>query len=123
MPASRSVSARETPIASWAGQLLQHWLVVRTQEGILGTNLLPSTRTGKPWAHVPQYEATRLVMRESGLDASLEKGGSFRLRHTFALRQLRRGQAEEVVAAWLGVDVSEMARYRRIVFTSELDVV
>lgn len=114
--------ARETPLASWAGQLLQHWLVVRAQEGIPGMNLLPSTRTGKPWAHVPQYESTRLVLRGSGLDPSLEKGGSFRLRHTFALRQLRRGQAEQVVAAWLGVEVAEMARYRRIVFTAAWDV-
>jgi integrase len=114
--------ARETPLASWAGQLLQHWLVVRAQEGIPGTNLLPSTRTGKPWAHVPQYESTRRVLRGSGLDPSLEKGGSFRLRHTFALRQLRRGQSEKVVAAWLGVEVAEMARYRRIVFTSAWDV-
>ncbi|CAN7760986.1 site-specific integrase [Pseudorhodoferax sp. LjRoot39] len=116
-------AARETPIASWAGQLLQYWLVMRTQEGILGTNLLPATRSGKPWGQVTQYKATRLVMRESGLDPALEKGGSFRLRHTFALRQLRRGQAEEVVAAWLGVEVAEMARYRRIVFTSAWDVV
>lgn len=116
-------AARETPIASWAGQLLQYWLVVRTEEGIPGTNLLPATRSGKPWGQVTQYKATRLVMRESGLDPSLEKGGSFRLRHTFALRQLRRGQDEEVVAAWLGVEVAEMARYRRIVFTSAWDVV
>lgn len=121
--ASRASAARETPIAPWAGRLLQHWLLVRTQEGLLGTMLLPSTRTGKPWGHVTQYDAIKSVMRGSGLDPSLEKGGSFRLRHTFALRQLRRGQAEKVVAAWLGVEVAEMARYHRVVFTNALDVV
>lgn len=119
----RGGGARETPIAPWAGQLLQHWLGVRTAHAIPGTNLLPSTRTGKPWGNVSLYEATKLVMRGSGLDQSLEKGGSFRLRHTFALRQLRRGQAEEVVASWLGVELAEMARYHRVVFSAALEVV
>lgn len=121
--AGRAGGARETPIAPWAGQLLQYWLQVRFQEGIPGTNLLPSTRTGKPWTHVSLYQAIKLVMRGSGLDPSLEKGGSFRLRHTFALRQLRRGQADAIVAAWLGVEVAEMARYHRVVFSAAWDVV
>ncbi|RCW66271.1 tyrosine-type recombinase/integrase [Pseudorhodoferax soli] len=120
----RAGGARETPIAPWAGQLLQYWLQVRIHEGIPGQHLLPSTRTGKPWkSHVAQYDAIKLVMRGSGLDPSLEKGGSFRLRHTFALRQLRRGQADAVVAAWLGVEVAEIARYHRVVFSAAWDVV
>jgi integrase len=120
---STTSAARETPIAAWAGQVLQHWLVVRTQERILGAALLPSARSGKTWGHVTLYEAIRAVMRGSGLDPSLEKGGSFRLRHTFALRQLRRGHTDEAIAAWLGVEVAEMARYHRVVFTNALDVV
>jgi integrase len=119
---STASAARETPIATWAGQLLQHWLVVRAQEGILGAALLPSARSGKTWGHVTLYEAIRVVIRGSGLDPSLEKGGSFRLRHTFALRQLRRGHTDEAIAAWLGVEVAEMARYHRVVFTSALDI-
>ena len=48
-----------------------------------------------------------------GLNSS--EGGSFRLRHTFALRQLRRGFKEKTVAQWLGVEPEVMARYRRVV--------
>ncbi len=44
------------------------------------------------------------------------EGGSFRLRHTFALRQLRRGTAPHEVAKWLGVtDPAVMARYQRVI--------
>ena len=40
----------------------------------------------------------------------------FKLRHTFALRQLAKGKSESDVAKWLGfLDQNSMARYRRIV--------
>ena len=81
---------------------------------IPGPMLLPSTRSsGKPWGKVAQYNATAAVLAEAGLaDVT---GGSFRLRHTFALRQLRRGTAEHEVARWLGVsDPAVMARYRGV---------
>ena len=43
------------------------------------------------------------------------EGGSFKLRHTFALRQLRRGTAPQQVAQWLGLsDVAALARYRMV---------
>lgn len=113
--------ARETPIAAWAGQLLQFWLRTRTEQRIEGPWLFPSTRTGKPWGKVAQYNATREVLQAAGID-DLE-GGSFRLRHTFALRQLRRGKSPDDVALWLGVsDPSVMARYRRILM-APVDVV
>ena len=51
------------------------------------------------------------------------EGGSFRLRHTFALRQLRKGKKPEEVAKWLGVtDPSVMTRYQRVI-VAPIDVV
>ena len=76
--------------------------------------VFPSTRsTGKPWGKVAQYNAAREVLRAAGIDDV--EGGSYRLRHTFALRQLRRGKTDDEVARWLGVsDPGVMARYRRV---------
>lgn len=114
-------AARETPLAAWAGQLLQFWDQVRQEHAIEGDALFPSTRSGKPWGKVAQYNATREVLQAAGID-ELE-GGSFRLRHTFALRQLRRGKSPDEVARWLGVtDPSVMSRYRRVL-TAPTDVV
>lgn len=92
------------------------------EQGIPGVMLFPSTKaTGKPWGKVAQYNAAKDVFRASGLDEV--EGGSFRLRHTFALRQLRRGKSPEEVARWLGVsDPAVMARYRRVVL-EPVDVV
>ena len=114
--------ARETPLASWAGQLLRYWLVVRTEQGIPGAMLFPSTKSsGKPWGKVAQYNAAKEVILACGIAAV--DGGSFRLRHTFALRQLRRGAAPEEVARWLGVsDPAVMARYLRVIM-APVDVV
>jgi integrase len=113
--------ARETPIAAWAGQLLRFWLEVRTEQQIPGAMLFPSTRgTGKPWGKVAQYNAAKAVLQAAGIDDP--DGGSFRLRHTFALRQLRRGTSERDVARWLGVtDPAVMARYQRVL-SSPVDV-
>ena len=120
VPAYSVSPARETPIAPWAGELLQHWLVVRAESGIQGNFLFPSTRSGKPWGKDSQYKCAKAVLGEAGIDSC--DGGSFRLRHTFALRQLRRGFAPELVAHWLGVEPEVMQRYGRVV-TSPMDVV
>lgn len=114
--------ARETPIASWAGSLLAHWLNIRTEQGIPGFMVFPSTRSsGKPWGKVAQYMAAKDVLLAAGIDSV--EGGSFRLRHTFALRQLRRGRTAQEVARWLGVsDPAVMARYERVI-TAPLDVI
>ena len=107
--------ARETPIAPWAGQLLRYWLDIRSEQQVPGSMLFPSTRsTGKPWGKVAQYNAAKEVLLATGLEEV--EGGSFRLRHTFALRQLRKGKKPEEVAKWLGVtDPSVMARYQRVI--------
>ena len=106
-------SARETPIAPWAGELLQHWLQVRSELKIPGDFLLPSTRTGKPWSKKSHYAESKRLFEEAGLVG--QGGGTFKLRHTFAMRQLRRGTEPEVVARWLGVEPEVMARYRQVV--------
>ncbi len=120
IPANGNASARETPIAPWAGELLQHWLNVRSDMQIPGEVLLPSTRTGKPWSKQSHYAATRQLLEEAGLDSN--QGGTFRLRHTFALRQLHRGTAADEVARWLGIELEAMDKYRRVV-TGPADVV
>jgi len=114
--------ARETPVAPWAGQLLRFWLDVRAQQGIPGSMVFPSTKsTGRQWGKVAQYNAARGVLQAAGIDDV--DGGSFRLRHTFALRQLRRGKPAEEVARWLGVvDPGVMARYLRVI-SSPADVI
>jgi integrase len=116
VPADGNTPEHETPIAQWAGQLLRYWMQVRDELQIPGTWLFPSTKTGKPWGKVPQYEASRQVLEDAGLD--LVEGGSFRLRHTFAIRQLRRGKTPAQVAEWMGIsNVVEMERYKRVLHT------
>lgn len=113
--------ARETPLAPWAGQLLRYWLSVRAEQGIPGCMLFPATRsTGKPWGKVAQWNSTKEVLRDAGLEDG--DGGSFKLRHTFALRQLRRGKSPGEVASWLGVRPVVMAKYQRVLM-APVDVV
>jgi integrase len=107
---------RETPLSAWAGQVLRHWMDTRAAMKLPGEHLFPSTRTGKPIQKVAQYEAVRQVLEAAGLPPALVSGGSFRLRHTFALRQLRRGHDPAEVARWLGIDAAELARYARVVY-------
>lgn len=124
VPAYGASASRETPLAQWAGQLLRYWLQVREGIGLPpGCDwLFPSTRTGKPWGKVAQYEAVKRVLGDAGVEPV--EGGSFRLRHTFALRQLRRGRAPDEVARWLGVvDPAVMARYQRVLTAPVDDVV
>lgn len=112
--------ARESPLAAWAGQLLAYWLQIRAEQAIPGGVLLPSTRAGKSWSKVSHYKATGEVLTAAGVDDV--EGGSFRLRHTFALRQLKKGSSPGEVSNWLGVsDPSVMKRYKRVL-TSPVDV-
>jgi integrase len=106
VPTHGNWPARETPIATWSGELLQHWLAVRADARVQGEFLFPSTRTGK------HYMCANRVLEDAGIE-NLE-GGSFRLRHTFALRQLRRGTSPEQVAMWLGVEPDSMNQYSRV---------
>jgi integrase len=120
VPGDGNSSPRETPIAAWAGELLQHWITVRAETGILGDFLFPSTRSGKPWSKESHYKSAKQVLEEAGVEST--EGGSFRLRHTFALRQLRRGFDAEQVARWLGVEPDVMQRYERVL-ASPVDVI
>jgi len=115
VPGDGTSQEREAPVAPWAAELLQHWLAVRQQARVVGDFLFPATRTGKPWLRDSQYQCARRVLEEAGVDS--REGGSFRLRHTFALRQLRRGTAPEMVARWLGIEPEKMKRYERMLPT------
>ena len=112
---------RETPLALWAGHVLKHWIEVRAEQKIPKDMLFPSTRTsGKPWGKIAQYNAAKEVLRAAALDDP--DGGSFRLRHTFAVRQLRKGKSPAEVAAWLGLTDQSFMRYRGLV-ASPIDIV
>lgn len=115
VPGTGDGPRRETPMSPWAGQMLRCWLDVREQQGIPGPVLFPAIRPlGKAWGKVAQYNACKAVLVAAGVEH--EQGGSFRLRHTFAIRQLRRGTAPKEVMRWLGVtQPAVMARYQRVV--------
>jgi integrase len=113
LPAHGSMPAREAPIAPWAGRQLRSWLEARSALQATGPALFPATRSGRPWGKVAQYNAAKAVLEAAGLPAT--EGGSFKLRHTFALRQLRRGTPPEQVAQWMGLtDSAALARYRQV---------
>ena len=60
-----------------------------------------------------QYEAAKRVLTDAGLGQ--RGGGSFLLRHSFALHQLHHGVDETLLSRWLGVvDAGVMARYRAV---------
>jgi site-specific recombinase XerD len=62
---------------------------------------------------VAQYGSAKAVLAAAGVPDS--DGGSFKLRHTFALRQLRRGSAPQDVAQWMGLsNVAALSRYQRV---------
>lgn len=105
------------PLAPWAVPVLQQWLDCRARQGLAGLQLFPSTRSGKAWGKVAQYASAQRCLADAGLPD--RAGGSFRLRHTFALRQLAHGHASETVAAWLGIsDPAVMQRYRLALVSS-----
>lgn len=116
LPAHGGAPSREAPIAPWAGKLLQGWLDARQTSQLAGPMLFPATSSGRPWGKVAQYMAAKAVLTAAGLQDT--EGGSYRLRHTFALRQLKRGTAPERVAEWMGLsDTAALARYRRVLMT------
>lgn len=115
LPGNGQSPARETPLASWAGRQLALWLAVRAEQGIAGEQLFPATGSGRPWSHAQCHACCKAVLEEAGFSPDAA-GGLFKLRHTFALRQLSKGKTDAEVARWLGLaDLTAMARYRRIV--------
>ena len=116
LPAHGGAPAREAPMAPWAGKLLRSWLDLRQTIQMAGPMLFPATRSGRPWGKVAQYMAAKSVLSDAGLQDT--DGGSFKLRHTFALRQLKRGTPPERVAEWMGLsDTAALARHRRVLMT------
>jgi site-specific recombinase XerD len=107
----------DTPIAPWAGQVLAHWLRVRDGLGMPGTLVFATDRLGTPWNKDDHYDAVRRLLHAAGLDDPALAGGGYRLRHTFALRQLRHRHAREQVASWLGIVNAERLK----VYDSLLD--
>ena len=121
VPANGNAPAHAAPLADWAAAVLARWLAVRAAERLGGPWLLPSTRSGKPWGKVAQYTAAKAVLTAAGLPGA--DGGSFRLRHTFALRQLQHGSSPEQVAQWMGLrDAAALARHRRLLM-APVDIV
>ena len=121
VPGNGNAPARETPISKWAAYQLAAWLHLRKRQQIQGDFVFPSTLSGKQWSHTRCYESCMGVLEGAGIAES--NGGLFKLRHTFALRQLVKGSGEADVARWLGLlDINGMGRYRRIL-QSEVDVV
>lgn len=120
LPGNGNFPARETPLADWAGAQLACWLAIRAEQGIGGEFVFPSTRSGKQWSDTRCFLSCRDVLTTAGV--SIDAGGMFKLRHTFALRQLAHGSSEAEVAQWLGLlDINGMLRYRRVL-ASPLDI-
>lgn len=113
LPAHGSLAAREAPIAGWAGRLVRSWLATRSKLEPSGLALFPATRSGRAWGKVAQYNAAKAVLAAAGLPAV--DGGSYKLRHTFALRQLRRGTPPDQVAQWMGLsDSNTLSRHLKV---------
>ena len=72
-------------------------------------------RSGEAWGKMAHYEAVKKVMEAAGVAPGENSGGAFRLRHTFAIRQLRRKKSIADVARWMGIaNLGEMDRYRSV---------
>lgn len=121
--ADGSTPAHQVPIAAWAARQLAFWLVVRAVQGPAlqqSAWIFPSTTSGKPWSHPACHRAAVGVMEA----VAIEGGSPFRLRHTFAVRQLLNGHAEEEVARWMGyADTGPMKRYRHVLAAPAAGVV
>lgn len=131
VPGNGNRPPRETLVAPWAGQLLRYWLTVRAEAGLPDTPkakgkgsegpfLFPG-RSGQQWGKMAHYDAVKAVMEAAGVDdPGAGSGGAFRLRHTFALRQLRKKKSAEDVARWMGIaNLEEMERYRSVLDSYE----
>lgn len=113
LPANGNSPAHESPIAPWAGAQLARWLQVRADAQVTGDFVFPSTRSGKPWSKMACYLACQAVLKDAGVHAGA--GGTYRLRHTWVLRQMANGTTDQQIAQWLGLqDPASISRYRRV---------
>lgn len=96
---------RQVPIAfAEAARQLGYWLRVREQAKVEGDFLFPATAKGTQWSEESQLAKTRDVFDRAGLGEL--PGGSYRLRHTYILRQLKLSRpriAPDQLAALVGV--------------------
>lgn len=122
-PGARQPS-RDTPVARWAGVAIGHWLLERQRLGVSGDRVFPRSPLGEELAEGPHYRGVQRVLRKAGLEREDAAGGSFRLRHTFAMRQLKHRNSVEQVARWIGVqDLDLVARYGDLLDSAIVTVV
>jgi len=108
VPADGLSPQHQTPLASWAGHLLARWLLVRQQLGMAGAHVFTSTLKGSALSRMSCHRIAVNLLDAAGITG----GVPFRLRHTFAVRQLALGHSEETVGRWLGlVESKAMRRY------------
>jgi integrase len=99
-------------VAEWAGRQLALWLSIRERQLLPGGFVFHSMATVKPWSHPACHGAIVVVLQAVGITG----GNPFRLRHTFAARQLGKGFSEDQVARWMGyVNTKPMKRYRHLI--------
>lgn len=110
---------RETRVESWAQEILDAWLPMRRARAPHGGHLFPATWAGKAWSHTGSQQACSALLQGAGLQNAA--GGLYRLRHTYALQQLRAGTSENTVARWLGFrDPESIAQYRPLLMPATL---
>lgn len=98
----------QTPLASWAGHVIAQWLAMRERLSVPGAYVFPSTLKGNGLSRMSCHRIAVGILDAAGLPG----GVPFRLRHTFAVRQLSLGHSEEMVGRWLGlVESKAMRRY------------
>lgn len=119
LPAHGNSPAHTVQLNGWPARLLDEWLTLRGELEFPGSMVFPSTRSaGAAWGKVAHYEAVRKALAAAGLGQT--DGGSYRLRHTYALRQLRRGVTPAELSRRLGVtDPDVMDRYQRLLAKRE----
>lgn len=111
VPDQDSLVPREVPVAPWAFKLLNRWLSVRKAHALGGGFMFPATLAGKQWGKQSQYKCTKAELALAGV--AVDEGGTFKLRHTFAVRCLRKGHSSHQVALWLGVQAEAVGKYAR----------
>ena len=110
---SGNAPARHTPLAIWAGRVLGAWLDERERLKLPGLWVF-CTEQGAQWAKNSCDKASDGVLRRAGVSAD---DGHFRLRHTFALIEMRDNRrSPEAVAHDLGVKdkVAWRLRYEHV---------
>ncbi len=111
---SGNAPARHALLAEWAGRVLADWLAERARLALRGAWVF-CTEQGAQWAKNTCDKASDGVLRRAGVSAD---EGHFRLRHTYALIELRdHKRPYEEVASALGVKdtLAWRSRYERVI--------